>query len=108
MKRQFDEDFESPKNCVEEKVLDEVSYQTHLEHYHRENKRLQDEFCCDLIKKYEITHHPKANKLFEKAWEYGCSSGLSEVEDYFADLVEIIKDDKSCKRITLSRNVQFI
>lgn len=89
----IDEDFNAPKNCVEERVLDEVSYHAHLQHYHKENKRLQDEFRQDLIQKYGLTNHPKSDKIFNKAWEYGCSYGLSEVEDYFIDLVDIVKND---------------
>lgn len=84
-----DDDFEPPVNCVEEKVLDEVSYQAHLKLYHEENKRLQTEFRQDLIKKYCLTHHPKANQVFYKAWELGSSSGLYDVEGYFQDLIEL-------------------
>ena len=89
MKRQFETDYEPPKNCVEEKVLDEVSYNAHMKHYQEEAKRLQDEFCEDLIVKYKMSDYPKANKLFNKAWDMGCAGGLKEVEYYFMDLVEL-------------------
>jgi hypothetical protein len=69
MKRQFDVDFVPPKGCVEEKVLDEVSY--------------------------KITNHPKAIKIFNKAWDMGCSGGPQEVEYYFQDLVELIIEAES-------------
>lgn len=95
MKRQFDVDFVPPKGCVEEKVLDEVSYNAHLKHYHAELKRLQDELCADLIQKYKITDHPKAIKIFNKAWDMGCSGGPQEVEYYFQDLVELILEAES-------------
>ena len=94
MKKQFDFDFEPPKNCVEEKVLDEVSYQAHLKHYHEDIKRLQDEFRQDLIEKYGMTGHPKANECFYKAWDFGESSGLYDVEDYFMNLIDLIKDQQ--------------
>jgi hypothetical protein len=90
MKRQFDQDFEPPKNCVEEKVLDEISYNAHMKHYHKERQRLENEFRKDMIAKYELTNHPKADKLFNKAWDMGCSGGLEEVEYYFMDLVELL------------------
>ena len=86
-----EEDFQPPKNCVEEKVLDEVSYAAHLKLYHEENKRLQDELRDDLIEKYEMVGHPKATKLFNKAWDMGCSGGPQEVEYYFQDLIELFK-----------------
>lgn len=95
MKRQFDDDFIPPKNCVEEQVLDEVSYNAHMNHYQEDALRLQDEFREDLIAKYHMTWHPKADKLFDKAWEYGSSSGLWDVEDYFMSLTELFDADDS-------------
>ena len=95
MKRQFEEDFEPPENCVEEQVLDEISYNAHRKHYSEESKRLQDEFRHDLIAEYKMTNHPKADKLFSKAWDMGCAGGPEEVEYYFRDLVELFKDDET-------------
>lgn len=91
MKTQFDEDFIPPNGCVEEKVLDEISYAAHLKLYQEENKRLQDELRHDLIEKYQMMDHPKAIKIFNKAWDMGCSGGPQEVEYYFQDLVELFK-----------------
>lgn len=90
----MDEDFTPPKNCVEEKVLDEISYNAHMNHYKEESLRLEEEFRKDLIAKYNMTGHPKANKLFNKAWDYGCSLGYDAVEDYFQDLTELFQEDK--------------
>ena len=93
MKRQFDTDFEPPKGCVEEKVLDEVSYNAHMKLYQEENLRLQNEFREDLIEKYDMTHHPKANVIFDKAWDIGCSSGLESVDYYYADLMDLFSNE---------------
>jgi hypothetical protein len=101
MKRQFDDDFEPPKNCVEEKVLDEISFNAHMKHYQEENLRLQNEFRNDLIEQYKMSNHPKANQLFNKAWDMGCSGGLEEVEYYFRDLVELFQDDQNNTGINL-------
>ena len=95
MKRQFEDNFEPPENCVEEKVLDEVSYGAHMKHYQEENLRLQEEFRKDLIAEYKMSHHPKADKLFNKAWDMGCAGGLEEVEYYFRDLVELFHDNET-------------
>lgn len=92
MKRQFDVDFDPPEGCVEEKVLDEISYKAHLNHYHQELRRLQNEFRQDLISKYNLTGHPKANKIFDKAIELG-NSDLWAVEDYFMSLIELLDCD---------------
>ena len=64
MKRQFETDYEPPKNCVEEKILDEVSYNSHMKHYQEETKRLQEEFRKDLIAEYKMSHHPKVKHRF--------------------------------------------
>jgi hypothetical protein len=91
----IEDDFQPPKNCVEEKVLDEISFNSNMKHYQEEAKRLQDEFRNDLIAEYKMTGHPKANKLFNKAWDMGCSGGLEDVEYCFRDLVELFQDNET-------------
>lgn len=88
-----DDDFQPPKNCVEEKFLDETSFNAHMKHYNEENLRLQEEFRRDLIEKYNMTGHPKANKIFNKAYDMGCAGSLEEVEWYFQDLMELFYED---------------
>jgi hypothetical protein len=95
MKRMFDYDFIRPNECVEEKVFDEVSYNSHMKLYHDERKRFEDEFRKDLIAEYKMSHHPKADKLFNKAWDMGIAGGLEEVEYYFRDLVELFHDNET-------------
>lgn len=91
IKRQFDADFKPPEKCVEERVLDEASYNAHLDLYQEENVRLQNEFRKDLIEKYNMTDHPKADAIFNKAWDIGSSSGLGAIDYYFADLIELFE-----------------
>jgi len=93
IKRQFDTDFQPPKNCVEERVLDEVSYNAHLKHHYDEKNKLKNEFRADLIAEYNMDDHPKVNKIFDKAWELGQSKGHEEIEYYFQDFVELFKND---------------
>ena len=88
-----DESFQSPNKCVEENVLDQISYDAHLKHYQEENLRLQNEFRRDLIEKYGMTNHPKANEIFDKSWDYGSASSLWDVEDYFVSLMELFSND---------------
>lgn len=89
-----EDDFKPPKNCVEEKVLDEISFNAHMKHYQEENLKFQEEFREDLIDKYNMSKHHKANKLFDKSWYLG-SGNLEEVEYYFRDLVELFQDDET-------------
>ena len=98
MKKQFDVDFKTPNECVEEKVLDGVSYSAHMKLYQEESIRLQNEFRRDLIVEYKMSHHPKADKLFNKAWDMGCSVGYEEVEYCFRDLVELFQDEQIIDR----------
>jgi hypothetical protein len=48
-------------------------------------------FKDDLFEVYNIQEHPKAQALFDKAWDYGHSSGYYEVLHVFDYLVELIQ-----------------
>lgn len=58
-----------------------------------ENKihEIRNDFRDELLAKHQVTNHPKANQVWEKSWDRGHSSGFSEVEIIFDDLVELIK-----------------
>ena len=43
-----------------------------------------------LESEYGLVGHPKADKLYELAWGYGHSSGYTEVEYYYSELVELL------------------
>lgn len=95
LKKGYDPDFVPPKGCVEERDLDTKSYNAHLERYNADILRLQNEFRNDLIEKYNMTNHPKANKIFNKAWDMGNSLGYDAVEEYFQDFVELFQDEST-------------
>lgn len=44
-----------------------------------------------LLEKHGLTDHPKADKLFEMAWEHGHSAGEHEVDYWVQDLAELVK-----------------
>lgn len=58
--------------------------------YDVDSKRRHAEFKVDAFAELNITNHPKANLLFEKAWEEGHSNGYSEVWYHMQDLVDLI------------------
>lgn len=58
--------------------------------YTTEDARLYAKFKADLFDDLGITGHPKAEKLFAIAWEYGHSSGYSEVYNYADELAELL------------------
>jgi hypothetical protein len=79
-------------NAVIQEVLDEYAYQDHLRRYHEESRRLHEEFKSDLYAEFGVSDHPKRDKVFNLAREYGRESGHENVYNYFADLVVLIKD----------------
>jgi hypothetical protein len=56
-----------------------------------EEARLNSLFKADLENQHGVAGHPKADRLFELAWDYGHSSGYNEVAYYYDDLAELIK-----------------
>ena len=58
--------------------------------YYEQQNALEDKFKADLFDDLGITDNPKANLLYAKAWEFGHSSGYSEVYSYACDLVDLI------------------
>jgi hypothetical protein len=68
-----------------------VEYEKNLAAYQEAKAERIRQFKVDLFVAYGVTGHPKAEKAFELAWEFGHSGGLHEVELYFSTLVTLIK-----------------
>lgn len=51
--------------------------------------RLENEFHADLSAECGLTGHPKEPKVWSLAYEYGHSSGLSEILSYYQDFAEL-------------------
>lgn len=56
-----------------------------------EEARLVALFKADLEAEHGIVGNPKADRLFEIAWEHGHSSGYGEVLLHYEELVELVK-----------------
>ena len=80
-------------NAVIQQVLDEEAYKAHLNEYHAETTRLDEEFQNDLFEDFDVSDNPKRFKCFELAWERGHSSGVGDVYNCFGDLVELIREN---------------
>ena len=78
-------------NPMVEKTVDETALIAARNAHARHVGELLAEFKADLLADNGVSG-PKADKAYSLAWEYGHSSGLSEVVNYFEDLVELIKD----------------
>jgi hypothetical protein len=58
--------------------------------YKEDSRRLNEEFKKDLFQTLDIVGHPKAEMLYDKAWDSGHSNGYSEVYYDALDLVDLI------------------
>ncbi len=78
------------KRYMEEKVVDEASYTAARKIYDDNEGSLITLFKKDLLEDLGITDHPKADKLYDMAWEDVHSAGLEEVYNVALDLVELL------------------
>lgn len=62
-----------------------------LDAYRIEEGRLWNEFTAALHAEHGMTDHPKASLLYAKAYEMGHSAGMSEVANYYVDLIELVR-----------------
>lgn len=53
---------------------------------------VKSELKADILAELGITNHPKADKLYEMAWEAGHSEGYYSVFDRAEELAELIRD----------------
>ena len=60
------------------------------EAYHKKSAAEMDSLRTRLIEQYALEGNHRFDKCFAIAWNYGHSSGLSEVENYFHELVQLI------------------
>lgn len=58
--------------------------------YSEDSRRLEEEFKKDALQYVGLGDHPKAEKAYAMAWDYGHSAGHSEVMNYLVDLAELV------------------
>ena len=66
-------------------------FETTRDIYRAETNRLDAQFRADLEAEHGLANHPKADKIYSLAWEYGHSAGYIEVALYYEDLIELIR-----------------
>lgn len=67
----------------------EIKYQAWKAAREREQQENQQVFEA-LCQEYGVVNHPKAQKVWDMAWERGHSSGYDSVRSEFEELVELI------------------
>lgn len=72
-------------------VFDRDAYKDAIKEYRKKQQELITKFQNDLFEELGIYNHPKREKLYDLAWVYGKSEGLSSVFDYAAELVDLIQ-----------------
>ncbi|AKE44674.1 hypothetical protein AU106_gp043 [Sinorhizobium phage phiM9] len=77
------------KLLEEYEVLKEA-WQNKVDVYNEETRELAVKFQEDLEAEFGMTGHPKAAKLFGKAWEHGHSGGLLEIHNWYSNLYELV------------------
>lgn len=60
----------------------------------KEARQREEALKARLEDEHGLREHPKRELLWSKAWDLGHSYGLSEVENYYADLAELLQDGK--------------
>lgn len=58
--------------------------------YDERKAALNQDFKLDLFEEFGVTDHPKADKVFDIAWDLGHADGYDSVSYYFEKLVDII------------------
>jgi len=65
-------------------------YKSNRVAYNAETTAKRNQFRTDLEAEYGTTGHPKANLLWDMAWENGSSSGLNEVLNWYDRLSDLV------------------
>ena len=79
------------KYSVKESIIDNEAYKDAVKVYRHEEGRVMERFLIDLCKEYGVENNSKRHKVYHLAWEYGHSGGFEAVDNYFSELVELIK-----------------
>lgn len=73
-----------------EKVVNMKSFQHRRDQYHEVIGERIDAFRKELYEYYGVTDNPKADAVYDKAYDQGHSAGFGEVSSIFGDLVDLI------------------
>lgn len=73
------------------RATNRAEYDRLRQEYKEEEHRLIQRFRADVEIDFGMVDHPKAGKLWEKAWDHGHASGLSDVYSVYQDLVELVR-----------------
>ena len=81
---------EKPEHTTTERDRDDAGYKAAMAEYRADERRLIEEFKQDLYREFDVLRCVKRDRAFDLAWEYGHSSGFSEIYNHFADLSDLL------------------
>jgi hypothetical protein len=67
-----------------------LEYNFQAGEYHKKEHDLYEQFKQDVLIEVGLAGHPKADKVFARAWERSHSSGYEEVFNVLEDLAELV------------------
>jgi len=76
------------KDCVKENISDSEKFQEERTKYFVHTAQLRDQFQIDLADELGLTGHPKWDKLYSLATEYG--DGFEDIYNKASDLAELL------------------
>jgi hypothetical protein len=84
---------------VEDSKRKEAEMRTDIESMKKKRRLLSGKISClreeafkkALAEEYDVVGNPKFDRCYSIAYSHGHSSGFSEVEIFFSDIVELIK-----------------
>lgn len=88
----WDDMREKPDCGAVETVFDKEGYKAAKAKYNGETNRLMEEFRADIKEEFGLTGHPKADQVWNLAWQYGHSAGFSEVYNHMAEFAPLVVD----------------
>ena len=80
-------------SCLIESVVDMEAYEKAYQEYRKGALEAEKRWRKDIEKEYGVSFDDKVIEIiFKKAWEEGHSNGLREVEHYFAEYLDLVKE----------------
>lgn len=85
-----DEERMTVREAREHKEAQKQARRDQRRRHHEEDARLRNLFREDLEAEAGLVGHPKAEKLFDVAWEHGHSNGYHDVACVYFDYAELL------------------
>lgn len=69
-----------------------VVYREAAQAYYAAQAQMRLQFKADVLQEHGLTGHPKADKVYDMAWQEGHADGYGNIERWVEDLAELVLD----------------